>query len=159
MATHGFWLTITIFNTPTAKLLSFKRFTTLYDVRFHFWLPKIQSVRQFLSQLNVWLMCQIHHAPSTRHLFVWPHLHIGVLQPVITSCIQIQPLYWVTHSVMLWWICCVWRCWFSVFTGCLLFTWSFLISFLRSASYFSFWFALAALWSCRNKHSKKIIYY
>lgn len=28
------------------------------------------------------------------------------------------------------------------------FTCSFLISFLRSASYFSFWFALAALWSC-----------
>lgn len=26
-------------------------------------------------------------------------------------------------------------------------TWSFLISFFRSASYFSFWFALAALWS------------
>lgn len=29
-------------------------------------------------------------------------------------------------------------------------TCSFLISFLRSASYFSFWLALAALWSCRE---------
>lgn len=31
------------------------------------------------------------------------------------------------------------------------FTCSFLISFLRSASYFSFWFVFAALWSCRGE--------
>lgn len=34
------------------------------------------------------------------------------------------------------------------------FTCSFLISFLRSASYFSFWFAFAALWSCEEKETE-----
>lgn len=36
--------------------------------------------------------------------------------------------------------------WFPLFLTC-----SFLISFLRSASYFSFWFVLAALWSCKKR--------
>lgn len=40
--------------------------------------------------------------------------------------------------------------WFPLFLTC-----SFLISFLRSASYFSFWFVLAALWSCKKRERQR----
>lgn len=53
-------------------------------------------------------------------------------------------------------------CWHLTSTDCctfcgfpaVVFTCNFLISFLRSASYFSFWLALAALWSCREERTQ-----
>ena len=89
------------------------------------------QVRRAGVQTQAWLGVSLVHMVTNTHLNTHMSMHILLLTQK-DACLRMADMMFLIHSKIRY-----------QYLTC-----SFLISFLRSASYFSFWLALAALCSC-----------